>query len=210
MRRAILVTTGTVVGVASVIAYNPSQRLAVSGLTVTALTPASATTATTATQASTATPAPAQTTAATTTTTAAKPATKHKAKAHKRATATTKKRATGTTKKRATATATPKPVATAAGPFANADGTFHSSTQQVVSHGRYYGDATVSVTVRAGHITNIQFNETGGNFQFADAIQQYLVPEIIKQQKVSVGIVSGATGSSMALINGLNSVLKKA
>ena len=221
MRRAILVTTGAVVGAASVIAYKPSERMAVSGLSVTSLTPASANTPTTAQTPTPTTPtttaAPAATTATTTRATATPRATAtHRARKRRarakvavhRARPSRRTRATQKPKARATAASTPRATATSSGPFANADGTYRSATQQVVSHGRYYGDATISVTVRSGHITAINFNETGGNFQFADAVNQYLVPEIIRQQKVSVGIVSGATGSSMALVNGLNSVLR--
>ena len=208
MRRAILVTTGAVVGMASVIAYKPSERMAVSGLSVTSLTPASVNTSTTASS----TAAPAATTAAATPA-ATRKARAHKARARKRTTGARTHKATTAARAKATSTpttaSTPKPTV-ASGAFTNADGTFRSASQQVVSHGRYYGDASIAVTVHAGRITAITFNETGGNFQFADAVQQYLVPEIIKQQNVSVGIVSGATGSSMALINGLNSVLKKA
>lgn len=210
MRRAILVTTGTVVGVASVVIYKPSERLAVSNLSVMSLTPAASQVTSTSASPTATSSAAASSPAATPTSTRKARAKRHKAtsaathKAKARAKARTTARATA----KATATTTAKPAPS--GAFANANGTYHSPTEQVVSHGRYYGDATIAVTVSSRRITDITFNETGGNFQFADAVQQYLVPEIIKQQNVSVGIVSGATGSSMALINGLNAVLRKA
>lgn len=216
MRRAILVTTGTVVGVASVLVYKPSVRLAENTLSgnlgLAAATSVANSTPVTAT--------PAKATAATTPATATPataPATPAKARTHKKrvaarvrakTTAAAKPRATAVAKPRAKAK--PKPAATTPAASGFVDGSFNAPSQQVISHGRYYGDLAVSVKVSGGKISSISINESGGNFQFADAVQQYLVPEIIRTQNIRAGIVSGATGTSMALINGLTAVLQKA
>ena len=228
MKRALLVTTGTVVGVASVLAYKPSPDSLsnIPGVqtlgSTQALAPAeaSATPASATSPASTPAAAPstqAASPAATPTRKATKKATKHKAK-KKTATATRSATAkpTQTTAASApkpttkpSATATPTPTQAASG---FKDGAFTSGSQQVISHGGYYGDLTANVTVSGGRITGINLSETGGgrNDMYAQAVQQYLVPEIIKTQNPRVGIVSGATGTSMALINALASVLQKA
>ncbi len=244
MKRALLVTTGTVVGVASVLAYKPSTDALgnIPGVqTVGNLSPALATSGATANPAAATTPAstpssapasaapstPAATPAATATHKAAKkkvakkkathkakkPVATHKATAKPKPTAAAAQptQTTAASAPKPTATATPKPAPTQAATGFK-DGTFTSSSQQVLSHGGYYGDLTANVTVSGGKITSINLNETGGgrNGMFAQAVQQYLVPEIIKTQNPRVGIVSGATGTSMALINALASVLQKA
>ena len=229
MKRALLVTTGTVVGVASVLAYKPSPD-ALSNIpgvqtlgSTQALVPAgaSATPASATSPASTPAAAPstqAASPAATPTRKATKKATKHKAKKKRTATRSATAKPTQTTAASAPKpTSTPKPTATATPTPTQAasgfkDGAFTSGSQQVISHGGYYGDLTANVTVSGGRITGINLTETGGgrNDMFAQAVQQYLVPEIIKTQNPRVGIVSGATGTSMALINALASVLQKA
>ena len=228
MKRALLVTTGTVVGVASVLAYKPnpgalSNIPGVQALGATqALAPAGANATPAAATSPASTPAAAPSTqAATPAATPTRKAAKHKTK-KKRATATHKATAKPTATRTAAASA-PKPTATAtqkstptptptqaASGFK--DGSFTSGSQQVISHGGYYGDLTANVTVSGGRITAVNLSETGGgrNDMFAQAVQQYLVPEIIKTQNPRVGIVSGATGTSMALINALASVLQKA
>ena len=58
-------------------------------------------------------------------------------------------------------------------------------------------------------MTELSFSQTptGRNEQFINAVNTYLVPEILRTQNVTVGIVTGATGTSMALINSLKSAL---
>ncbi len=218
MRRALLVTTGTVVGVASVLVYKPSVRLAENTLTGN-LSLAASTAAANTTAVNTTTQAPptaAARASANPATTARKARSHRKRPAQARATSRAKARASTVAKPKATArpkpraTARPKPVQTTPAASGFVDGNFSAPSEQVISHGRYYGDLAVNVKVSGGRISSISINESGGNYQFAGAVQQYLVPEIIRTQNVRAGIVSGATGTSMALINGLSAVLQKA
>ena len=92
------------------------------------------------------------------------------------------------------------------------DGTYSGSSQNVESRGHFYGTLGASVTVSGGKITAITFNQspTARNERFISAVQSVLVPEIIRTQNVRVGIVTGATGTSVALIYSIENALSKA
>ena len=226
MKRAILVTTGTVVGITSVLAYKPSidALTLVPGTeslsTTTEVKSAEASAATTtpsatATDAATAAATESAAASATPSATTAKASatTKATAKATAKTTASAKPSSSATSSASSTptatptATATPTPTATASGSFT--DGTHTGNTATVESHGRNYGTLVATVTVSNGKMTDLSFAQTpeGRNAQFINAVNQYLVPEILRTQNVSVGIVTGATGTSMALINSLKSAL---
>ena len=217
MKRAILVTTGTIVGVASVIAYKPSpQALALvpgaEGLTIeSTLTPKDPETSESAS-------APAASAEATSSATAAATSGSTAVPSPQTSSAAPTASASATTTAKPTATASPTASATANSGTsavdlsAVPDGTYTGTSETVESHGRYYGTLVASVTVNAGKITELSFNQNpaGRNQRFIDAVNSVLVPAIIKSQNVTVGIVTGATGTSLALVYSLESALQSA
>ena len=227
MKRAIIVTTSTVVGVAAVLGYKPNSDTAQALLDITGANNTAATTSTGTTDVAATTTTP---TTAAEPTTASTPTATPKATASKKATAktttktTTKSTATPkptqssaatTTQKTATpsatptATATPTPTATKA---AGATTTVTGDAARAVSHGKDFGTVTVSVTLVDGKMTKITatHNPEGRNYPYIQAVRQYLIPAVLQAQKANVGYVSGATGTSEAFVQSLQSALAKA
>ena len=222
MKRAILVTTGTVVGVASVLAYKPdaatlslipgTESLVTSSSVSANETPSATASSTTAepTADVTTQATPSGTSSDGTTAAATTQAT---ASASAKATASTTARATATPSASASATSTPSASSsTTSGSASVSDvssGTYSGSTQSVVSRGHNYGTLVATVTVSDGRMTALSFQQTptGRNEQFINAVNTYLVPEILSTQNVTVGVVTGATATSMALIYSLQDAL---
>ena len=207
MRRAIIVTASTVVGVSSVLAYQPNSEMATTVLDLAGVaTNTAVTTATTTTHAAT-TPATA-------------PAT---AQAKPKSTAATK---TPATKKQPT----PKPAATQASeataaqpaPTATAQPTqpaAPANTTRMLTGDAYsavhgfsnYGQVVVTVTMTGDKMTDINVSQSRyGNGDWIRAVRQYLVPAVLQAQNPNVGYVSGATATSNAFIKSLQSALSKA
>lgn len=210
MRRAIIVTTSTVVGVAAVLGYKPNSQTAEALLDLTGAN----TTASTTSLDQPAAPAPVApstqpTSAAAAATTTPQP----------RATPTTKQQATSTAKQQA-GTATPEPATTTAAPApkptapaaATGTKTITGDAFNALSHGKDFGTVTTVVTISDGKITKITAsqNPEGRNYPYIQAVRQYLIPAVLQAQKANVGYVSGATGTSEAFVQSLQSALDKA
>ena len=214
MKRAILVTTSTVVGVAAVLGYKPNSDAAQTLLDITGANNTASTTSTAPDTPAPSEPAP---TGEPTATTPAKPKPKATASAKASATpkpsqstaATTKATATATPSASATPTATPTPTATKA---AGATKTITGNAYSAISHGKDFGTVTVVVTLVDGKMTKITAsqNPEGRNLPYIDAVRQYLIPAVLKAQQANVGYVSGATGTSEAFVQSLQSALAKA
>lgn len=79
-------------------------------------------------------------------------------------------------------------------------------------HGsKSYGQVTVTVTLSGNKMTDISFvqNPAGRNEPYITAVRQYLIPAVLQAQSVNVGYVSGATATSEAFAQSLQSALDK-
>ena len=216
MKRAILVSTSTVVGVTAVLSYKPNSDTAKTLLDITGANTTAATTATAVNAAATETTAP-QPAAPATPSTTPSATTTPKATATPKQTTTPKPSPSSSTnaKPQASATATPTPSATAT-PAPTATGgankTITGAPANAISHGHDYGTVTVTVTLVDGKMAKITAtqNPEGRNYPYIQAVRQYLIPAVLKAQQVNVGYVQGATGSSEAFIQSLQSALDKA
>lgn len=78
----------------------------------------------------------------------------------------------------------------------------------------YYGSVQVQVTVSGGKITNVQFLDYPHDRRTSQEINSQAMPalqaEAIQAQSANVDIVSGATATSEAFIQSLQSALSKA
>ena len=78
----------------------------------------------------------------------------------------------------------------------------------------YYGNIQVQATIRSGKLTNVQFlqypNDRGRSIAINSQADPMLAQEAIQSQSANVDIVSGATDSSQAFIQSLQSALAKA
>lgn len=78
----------------------------------------------------------------------------------------------------------------------------------------YYGYIQVQISMQNGRLTDIQFLQFPNDRSHSIEINQYALPllksEAIKAQSAHVDIVSGATDSSQAFIESLQSALTKA
>jgi uncharacterized protein with FMN-binding domain len=112
-------------------------------------------------------------------------------------------------KKGPTPTAHPAPAAspTTAPPAANE--TYTGADVQYL-----YGDIQVAVTVRGGKITEVLVPENGAVDARSQMINSYAVPvleqEALAAQGVNIDVVSGATFTSDAFAQSLESALQKA
>ena len=201
MKRAILVTTSTVVGVAAVLSYQPNSEVAATMLDLTGATMGVESGAPQDAVAATAEP-----TATTTPTASAKPT----------ATATASKQSSP----KATATPTPQSTTTSVAPTAKPTPTTtaNSATRTLTGdaygamHGyKNYGQVVVTVTLSGDQMTDISFsqNPSARNEPYISAVRQYLIPAVLQAQSASVGYVSGATATSEAFAKSLQSALNK-
>lgn len=78
----------------------------------------------------------------------------------------------------------------------------------------YYGNIQVKALIQGGKITDVQFlqypNDRDTSIQVNSQAMPYLKQEAIQAQNAQVDIVSGATDSSQAFIQSLQSALDKA
>ena len=221
MKRAILVTTGTVVGVAATLAYNPQAALesafasSLTGISDTgAASPADAAAAATTTQAAEATPSAAA--AATTTPQAtAKATTKATAKATTKTTTSTNKATTSTSSSGSASTSS-------SGTSGNASATQSAtgSSVQVTyrEHGRLQssGPLQVRVNVVDGVVKTIDWltYPQGEHMKYSQMTYQMVSAPLEGQtlasvKKANLSTASGATGTSEAFIKSLQSALQQ-
>jgi uncharacterized protein with FMN-binding domain len=89
------------------------------------------------------------------------------------------------------------------------DGTYTGRTTDA-----YYGSVQVEVTVSGGKITNVEFLQYPDTHATSVAINQqampYLEQETIQTQSTKVQLISGATFTSQAFVQSLNSALSQA
>jgi uncharacterized protein with FMN-binding domain len=78
----------------------------------------------------------------------------------------------------------------------------------------FYGDIQVAVTVQGGKITNVSVPQNGAIDARSQMINSYAVPVLEKEalaaQGVNIDVVSGATFTSEAFAQSLQSALQKA
>lgn len=89
------------------------------------------------------------------------------------------------------------------------DGSYTGSVEDA-----YYGNVQVSVTIAGGRITNVKFLQYPNTHQVSVIINQqampYLKQEAIQSQNSNVQLISGATFTSQAFVQSLQSALNKA
>lgn len=89
------------------------------------------------------------------------------------------------------------------------DGTYIGDTADA-----FYGNIQVQATISNGRITDIQFlqypNDRGTSIAINRQADPMLAQEAIQAQSANVDVVSGATDSSQAFIQSLQSALNKA
>jgi|SRR6185437_14499141 len=108
-------------------------------------------------------------------------------------------------------TPTPIPTATPVPVIASGfkDGTYTGDPADA-----FYGNIQVQTTIQGGKITNIQFlqapNDRDESIQINQQADPILAQEAIQAQNANVDVVSGATDSSQAFVQSLQSALNKA
>ncbi len=89
------------------------------------------------------------------------------------------------------------------------DGTYTGNSEDA-----YYGNVQVAVTVSSGKITNVKFLQYPNSHSTSVYINQqampYLQQETVQSQNANVQIISGATFTSQAFIQSLQTALNKA
>ena len=208
-------------GVAAVLGYKPNSQTAQALLDITGANTTASTTpldqpAATTTTGTSAPPSP----AASTEPSAAAPATsapapKPSAKATAKATAKQSAAPASTPTPTATTAADPAPATTptpAAPAKPTGSKTITGDAFNAISHGKDYGAVVAVVTITDGKITKITAsqNPEGRNYPYIQAVRQYLIPAVLQAQKANVGYVSGATGTSEAFVQSVQSALNKA
>jgi uncharacterized protein with FMN-binding domain len=82
------------------------------------------------------------------------------------------------------------------------------------SYDAYYGNVQVKVTVSDGKITDVNFLQYPSDRQTSQMINEQAMPilkqEVIKAQSANVNTISGATMTSEAFLQSLQSALSKA
>jgi uncharacterized protein with FMN-binding domain len=110
-------------------------------------------------------------------------------------------------------TATPLPPATPTSAPVVASG-FKDGTYTGDPADAFYGNIQVQATISGGKITNIQFlqapNDRGTSIEINQQADPILAQEAIQTQSANVDVVSGATDSSQAFVQSLQSALVKA
>jgi len=102
-------------------------------------------------------------------------------------------------------TATPVPVVASG----YKDGTYTGDPADA-----FYGNIQIQATISSGKITNVQFlqapNDRGTSIEINSQADPILAQEAIQAQSANVDVVSGATDSSQAFVQSLQSALAKA
>lgn len=205
MRRAILVTTSTAVGIAAVLSYKPNSDLTATMLDLTGanmdmgvVAPAETSTTEPATAAPASTPnesdAPASSVPAT--------------KSPKPAPRSTRKPANASTAPTEAAQSNAAEPATQT----NANRTVVGDPFNAARGSEIYGQVVVTVRLVGSKMTDVSFTETPSarNERYISAVRQYLIPAVLQAQSANVGYVSGATATSEAFAKSLQSALNKA
>jgi uncharacterized protein with FMN-binding domain len=108
-------------------------------------------------------------------------------------------------------TSTPIPTATPVPAVASGykDGTYTGDPADA-----FYGNIQVQATINGGKITNVTFlqypNDRGQSIEINQQADPILAQEAIQAQNAQVDVVSGATDSSQAFVQSLQSALDKA
>ena len=90
------------------------------------------------------------------------------------------------------------------------DGGFTNGVYEGTGEG-YYGEVVVEVRVANGRLSEITITESGETAAMADAVTEALIPRIIEAQGTEgVDTVTGASGTSRAVIQAVNGVLQEA
>jgi uncharacterized protein with FMN-binding domain len=91
---------------------------------------------------------------------------------------------------------------------------YKDGTYTGVAADAFYGNIQVQATISNGKITNVQFlqapNDRGTSIYINSQADPMLAQEAIQAQSANVNIVSGATDSSNAFIQSMQSALDKA
>jgi uncharacterized protein with FMN-binding domain len=121
--------------------------------------------------------------------------------------------ATTSTGSSTTTTTTTSGSATGSNSSSNS-GTFKDGTYTGSVADAYYGSVQVEVTISAGKITAVKFLQYPDTHATSVVINQqampYLEQEAIQAQSAKVQLISGATFTSQAFIQSLNSALSQA
>ncbi len=108
----------------------------------------------------------------------------------------------------------PTPTAPATQPPAVASGAYRDGTYTGPQVDAYYGLVQVQATIQNGKIANVQFleypNDRRTSVRINDIAIPYLQQEAIQAQNANVDIISGATLTSQAFADSLQSALDKA
>lgn len=111
-------------------------------------------------------------------------------------------------------TSTPPPDTNTPTPTPNATSGYKDGTYTGDSVDAFYGMIQVQATISQGKITNIRFLQYPNDRDTSIAINQQADPmlaqEAIQTQSAQVDIISGATDSSSAFVQSLQSALDKA
>jgi uncharacterized protein with FMN-binding domain len=120
-------------------------------------------------------------------------------------------------------TATPTPTSSLFSPFQpptdtpipqNSSSGFKDGTYTGDSADAFYGMIQVQATISQGRITNIQFlqypNDRRESIEINQQADPMLAQEAIQAQNAQVDVISGATDSSNAFVESLQSALDKA
>jgi len=106
-----------------------------------------------------------------------------------------------------TVSTTPTPTPTSTGQYK--DGTYTGD-----SYNAYYGNVQVSVTITGGKITSVKFlqypNTHSTSVYINNQAMPYLQQEAIQAQSSNVQLISGATFTSQAFVQSLQSALTQA
>ncbi len=106
-----------------------------------------------------------------------------------------------------TSTSTPTPTPKPSSQYK--DGTYTGSVEDA-----FYGSIQVQATISGGKITNIQFlqapNDNGTSIYINSQADPMLAQEAIQAQNANVNIISGASDSSQAFMQSLQSALDQA
>jgi len=104
---------------------------------------------------------------------------------------------------------TPSPTPTPTPSSGYKDGTYTGDASDA-----FYGLIQVQATISQGRLTNVQFlqypNDRGTSISINSQADPMLAQEAIQAQNAQVNIISGATDSSQAFIQSLQSALDKA
>lgn len=78
----------------------------------------------------------------------------------------------------------------------------------------FYGNVQIQITISSGKISNVQFlqypNDRNHSIEVNSQAMPYLIQEAIQAQSANVDVISGATATSQAFVQSMQSALNKA